>query len=84
MNDLLMEGVNLMLLGMGAVFGFLVLLVFTTSAMSALVSKYFPEPEPVLPTPLAPPTNPQPPQAENDQLMAVIAAAIHRHRTRHK
>jgi oxaloacetate decarboxylase gamma subunit len=82
MNSLLWEGVNLMAIGMGAVFSFLVLLVFATSAMSSLISRFLPEPE--LPITPAPSNGQQPSQADNGQLMAVIAAAIHRHRTRHK
>ena len=38
MNDLLTEGLNLMLLGMGAVFIFLIVLVGVTSLMSKVVS----------------------------------------------
>ena len=83
MNNLLWEGVNLMAIGMGAVFVFLVLLVFTTSIMSSLLSRYFPEQElPV--TSQAQTRSTQPTQVEDRQLMAVIAAAIHRHRTRQK
>ncbi|MEE2731390.1 MAG: OadG family transporter subunit [Pseudomonadota bacterium] len=81
MSNLLWEGVNLMMIGMGAVFVFLVLLVFATSIMSALISKLLPEPN-ISSTPTA--TGHQPPQASDGQLMAVIAAAIHRHRSRHK
>ena len=41
MSNLLWEGVNLMAIGMGAVFSFLVLLVLATSVMSSLISKFF-------------------------------------------
>lgn len=81
MSNLLWEGINLMAIGMGAVFLFLVLLVFATSIMSSLISKFLPEPE--IPSTPAP-TGQQPAQANDGQLMAVIAAAIHRHRSRHK
>ena len=81
MSNLLWEGVNLMVIGMGAVFVFLVLLVFATSVMSSLISRFLPEPQ-IPSTPTA--TGQQPPQANDGQLMAVIAAAIHRHRSRHK
>lgn len=80
MNNLLWEGVNLMMIGMGAVFVFLVLLVFATSIMSSLISRFLPEPQ----IPSTPTATGQPPQANDGQLMAVIAAAIHRHRSRHK
>ncbi len=82
MNNLLWEGINLMAIGMGAVFVFLVLLIFATSFMSSILNRYFPEAE----IPVAPqsPTSAQQPAGQDGQLMAVIAAAIHRHRTRQK
>ena len=42
--DLLQQGLNLMLFGMGTVFVFLALLVIGTTLMSSIVTKYFPEP----------------------------------------
>lgn len=82
MNQLLSEGLNLMLVGMGAVFVFLTLLVFTTSFMSKLVAKYSPAQSPVIPTTTPVSTTPS---NENDpQLLAVITAAIHKHRSRQK
>ena len=39
-GELISEGINLMLLGMGTVFVFLTILVFVTSIMSTLVQKY--------------------------------------------
>lgn len=38
------DGLNLMLYGMGTVFVFLTLLVVCTSIMSALVTRFYPEP----------------------------------------
>ena len=43
MSDLLWEGLNLALFGMGFVFIFLIVLVFLTGAMSSLVHRYFPQ-----------------------------------------
>jgi len=85
MNPLMLEGINLMAIGMGAVFTFLTLLVFTTTLMSKLVNKYAPPaPEPAAqPSAAAAPSN-QPNQVSDGQLLAVISAAIHRHRSRHK
>ena len=48
MNDLVFEGLTLMLLGMGTVFVFLTLLVFTTQFMSVLVSRFASEPLPAV------------------------------------
>lgn len=46
MDELLLEqGLNLMLYGMGAVFGFLSLLVVAAVLMSTLVQRFFPEPQ---------------------------------------
>lgn len=42
------SGIILMLLGMGTVFVFLTLLVFSTKGLSAIVLKFFPEKPPVL------------------------------------
>lgn len=72
------QGLELMLYGMGTVLVFLSLLVVATAAMSRLVERLFPEPD-VAParSPLPPP-----PAAEDPNLPAVIAAAIHRYRAR--
>ena len=83
MGDLLAEGVNLMLIGMGAVFFFLVLLIVTTTLMSSLVTRFLPEPEPNSPLITSPQAN-RPAPVSDKPLLAVIAAAVHRHRTRHK
>lgn len=63
-----------MLYGMGVVVLFLTLLVFVTSAMSALVQRHFPPP---------PESGGRPggPAVADATLMAVIAAAIHKHRS---
>lgn len=84
MDNLLMEGVSLMLLGMGAVFVFLTLLVFTTAFMSKLVAKFAPEvPKPVSATPISVAAA-NPATTDNTQLLAIISAAVHKHRSRHK
>ncbi len=71
--SLIEQGVELMLFGMGTVIVFLTLLVFATSAMSALVLRFSP--------PAEPPASPPP--VKDGTLLAVIAAAIHKHRSRH-
>ncbi|MGB3621532.1 oxaloacetate decarboxylase [Ketobacter sp. MCCC 1A13808] len=82
MSNLLWEGVNLMVVGMGAVFVFLMLLVFTTSVMSALVARFLPQPN--HPVVTETPTPARATGTDNSTLMAVITAAIHQHRSRHK
>ncbi|MDF1821279.1 MAG: OadG family transporter subunit [Alcanivoracaceae bacterium] len=44
MSALLNQGIDLMLVGMGVVFAFLVMLVAITSVMSRLVGRFLPEP----------------------------------------
>jgi oxaloacetate decarboxylase gamma subunit len=78
-NELMQQGIELMLYGMGTVFTFLALLIVATTVMSILVRRFVkPEPLPVTPVP-------RQRAAENDeQLIAVIGAAIHKYRSRHK
>ena len=73
-DPMVMEGVQLMLVGMGTVFVFLTLLVFAVRAMSALILKYFP---------------PAPTQINTDVVssggvpgahVAAVAAALEKHR----
>jgi oxaloacetate decarboxylase gamma subunit len=75
-GQLLSDAITLMVLGMGTVYVFLTILVFVTATMSALVKKYSPAPVTAqrVTGPSAPP--------EDTTLLAVIAAAIHAHRTR--
>ena len=70
-NNLVNDGVELMLFGMGTVIVFLTLLVFVTTAMSALVQRFLPPPPPATAEPTA----------DRDRLMAVISAAVHKHRS---
>ena len=83
-GDILAQGLELMLFGMGTVVLFLGLLVVATAAMSRLLGRYFPEPERTL-SPSRQATQPAQPAAadEDAQLVAVISAAIRRHRQRH-
>lgn len=75
-GELISEGINLMLLGMGTVFVFLTILVFVTSIMSSLVLKY----GSVQPTD----RNESGAAGQLDEvtLLAVISAAIHAHRSK--
>ena len=77
-DSLMQQGVELMLYGMGTVFVFLALLILATVLMSAVVARFFkPEPSPVLPSAKTAVAN-------DEQLVAVISAAIHKYRSRHK
>ena len=74
-TNLVLQGVELMLLGMGIVFGFLTLLVFTLRGMSLLADRLDSSEiasQPVGTAPLE--------ISDNRQLMAVIAAAVSRYR----
>ncbi|MFB9133842.1 OadG family protein [Vibrio olivae] len=76
-SNLFSEGLNLMTLGMGFVFIFLVFLVFAVTAMSNLIARWFPHVEPTSATSTAtPPTSAQ----QDNQLVAVLAAAVHHKR----
>lgn len=76
-NSLIDQGLELMLYGMGMVFIFLALLVVVTSLMSALVRRFVPDDSAELAAGGV--------ATESDStLIAVIAAAIHKHRSRHK
>lgn len=64
-NELLNEGLTLMLAGMGTVFVFLTALVIMMTLMSALIMRFFPMPDATAPS---------------DDEIAAIAAAVVRHR----
>ena len=84
-GDIVAQGIELMLYGMGTVVLFLALLVAITTLMSRCVTRYFPEP---LPTTAAESAlqrlrgSAQP--ADDPNLVAVISAAIHQHRANKK
>jgi len=71
MSELMWDGVNLMVMGMGTVFVFLAVLVFGTILMSYIVMR--------LPAPNEMETSPaKPKRASNEQLaeVAAVAAAV--------
>jgi len=93
-SSLLNEGATLMLFGMGFVFIFLTLLVFVTTLMSRVITRYeknvgvlpedgVPSPTAVIPRhgPIAPPSNAH--QVDKN-LISVLTAAVHEYRSRHK
>lgn len=79
--DLLMQGVELMLFGMGFVFAFLTLLVFAIRGMSLLINRFAPEHESPA-RPLAPSGGAQ--GEITPDLIAAIQAAVHQHRNRQR
>ncbi|MBB1487806.1 OadG family protein [Oceanospirillum sediminis] len=78
-SELISEGISLMLFGMGFVFLFLTLLVYATQAMSNVVQKY------AKPAPAETKSKPAPASASaagsNDELIAVMTAAVHKFRS---
>ena len=79
MSPIVADGLGLSAFGMGTVFTFLIVLIFATTIMSKLVTKYFPE------APAAPAKAPVvPTQGVDPQLLNVLAAAVKEHRSRQK
>lgn len=78
-TNLVLQGVELMLLGMGIVFSFLTLLVFTLRGMSLLADRFdvsdMTQPGAVSATPVG--------VSDDRQLAAVISAAVARYRADH-
>ncbi len=79
-DEIFMQGVELMLFGMSAVVLFLTMLVLATSVMSRLMTRYLPQAAPA-PKPARPRLPAPDPAALNPEVLAVISAAIHRHRS---
>jgi oxaloacetate decarboxylase gamma subunit len=77
-SPLLVQGVELMVFGMGTVFLFLACLVLVTGLMSAIIQRFAPIKEPQLEQTavVAAP--------DDERLIAVISAAVHKYRSRHK
>jgi len=75
MSESMVEGLWLVLFGMGTVYFFLALLVLVTMGMSSIIMRL--EPAPVIATG---PGRSAGPAAEDGRRRAAIAAAIHRYR----
>jgi oxaloacetate decarboxylase gamma subunit len=74
-QDIMQQGIDLMIFGMGTVFVFLTVLVVSMTLMSIIVQRSFPEaPEPLAVAPRAPVGVTDP------KLLAIIKAAIDKHR----
>ena len=81
-QNIVAQGLELMLFGMGTVVMFLALLVVVTTLMSGVVSRYFPEPRAAAPA--RPSRGPAATAADTPDtaVVAAITAAIHQHRNR--
>ncbi|MGD0959344.1 MAG: OadG family protein, partial [Methylomonas sp.] len=66
--------VELMLLGMGIVYGFLAMLVFLTNVMSVLVRRFFPD---------MPSQHPAGQALDEAGVVAAISAALHQYRKKY-
>lgn len=77
-STLIEQGFDLMLYGMGIVFTFLTLLVFTTTLMSAIIQRWFPQKEEPVAAP-KPKTNNISPLT-----LKIIQAALDKHRNQHR
>ena len=80
MSELLMSGVELMVVGMGIVFLFLAMLVVAVNVMSALVERFLPAPLPVS-SPVATVTKST---VTDPSVVAAISSAVHQYRLKHK
>ena len=70
-TNLVIEGFKFMGLGMGTVFLFLIVMIFSMNIMSKVIHTFFPEPEVAAPSD-AP--------KDNKKVIAAITAAIKHHR----
>ena len=74
-NDILQQGADLLMLGMGSVFVFLSVLVVATTAMSWFINRWLPEAEPEVVT-----RKPAPSAEINSKTLSIIEQAIAQHR----
>ncbi len=78
-QELLQDGLALMALGMSVVFVFLTILVISVTLMSKLIGRFQPVPA-ASETGKKSPT-PSVSSAQDDEVVAVISAAVHRYRS---
>ena len=79
-NDIVVQGLELMLYGMGTVVVFLALLVVVTTGMSRFLGRYFPDAVAAAPARAAPARQAASGGEVNEEVVAVISAAIRQHR----
>lgn len=72
MNEMLSSGIELMLIGMGIVFGFLAMLVVVINTMSSLIERFFPDKPNLGQT------------GEDPRMIAAISAAVHQYRKKYQ
>ena len=77
MAEMISSGVELMIVGMGIVFLFLTMLVFTINLMSSTVQRFFPD------VPKTTHTLPSVASGTDKSTVAAITAAIHQYRDKH-
>ncbi len=75
MTELMKSGIEIMFVGMGIVFIFLVMLVFTINLMSALVQRYFPDASLKIHDVSG---------SLDKSTVAAITAAVHQYRNKHQ
>ncbi len=83
-QNIVAQGLELMVYGMGTVVVFLALLVVVTGIMSGLVGRYFPEPQLPVPVRAARDKTAPSPGAPDAEVVAAISAAIRQHRIRNQ
>lgn len=76
MTELITSGVELMLVGMGIVYAFLVMLIAAIHVMGVLVSRFFPEPSIIDGLVVN--------NGIDQSSVAAISVAVHQYRTKHK
>ena len=81
-ENIVAQGLELMLYGMGTVVLFLALLVLVTTAMSGVVGRYFPEPTATAPVRPPRPSSSTETGTPESEVVAAIAAAVRQHRNR--
>ncbi len=78
MNEILIEGIELMITGMGIVFAFLAMLIAAVNVMSSVVQRYFPVQQ------LAKPVSPSFTSSSDSGIIAAITAAVTQYRNKHQ
>ncbi|MFK8041350.1 OadG family protein [Congregibacter sp.] len=78
--NLLSQGLELLVYGMGTVVVFLTVLVFATRLMSTVIQRFFPEAPIVVPQRSVGSVNAA--LAPTPEILAAISAAVHQHRRR--